>query len=171
MPLTKTTNQVATPNNNINTSNPKDSYNIHGMLALRIGMRIRLLDALDERRTLVKDAEGEILRIEPHPDDQQRMEAGLEEKKRDHLPNEIPQRRVGKNGEIRRCTLHEYSQKPMQHFIASRHAAFSLHRATCIRTVRLPRLHCHSNRLAYITCASYHFNRLPRKNDARRCHH
>ena len=40
------------------------------MLALHVGMRIRLLDALDEKKTLVKDTEGEIVRIEPHPEDQ-----------------------------------------------------------------------------------------------------
>ena len=61
----------------MNVVNPKDTGIMHGMLALHVGMRIRLLDALDERRTLVKDAEGDIVRIEPHPDDQQRMEEGL----------------------------------------------------------------------------------------------
>jgi hypothetical protein len=40
-------------------------------------MRIRLLDALDENRTYVKHAEGEVVRIEPHADDQQKMEDAL----------------------------------------------------------------------------------------------
>ena len=90
---------------------------------------------------------------------------------RHHLPHEIPERRLGKDGEVRRYSIHDTSPRPMQHLIASRHAAYSLHRATCIRPVRLPRVHCHSNKLVYITCASNHFNRLPRENDARRCHH
>ena len=54
----------------MNVSNPKDSGSMHGIIALHIGMRIRLLDALDEKKTLVKDAEGEIVRIEPHDIDQ-----------------------------------------------------------------------------------------------------
>ena len=68
---------VAADKKLMNIANPKDSGSMHGMLALHIGMRIRLLDALDEKKTLVKDAEGDIVRIEPHPDDQQRMEEGL----------------------------------------------------------------------------------------------
>ena len=69
---------VAAAKKLMNVANPKDSGSMHGMLALHIGMRIRLLDALDERKTLVKDAEGDIVRIVPHPDDQQRMEEGLQ---------------------------------------------------------------------------------------------
>jgi hypothetical protein len=53
----------------MNVANPKDSGGMHGMLPLHIGMRIRLLDALDKKKTLVKDAEGEIVRIEPHAQD------------------------------------------------------------------------------------------------------
>ena len=62
----------------MNVANPKDSCNMHGMLALHIGMRIRLLDALDEKKTLVKDAEGDIVRIEPHPDDQELMNESIQ---------------------------------------------------------------------------------------------
>jgi hypothetical protein len=61
----------------MNVPNPKDSGGMHGMLALHVGMRVRLLDALDEKKTLVKDAEGEVVRIEPHADDQARMEDAL----------------------------------------------------------------------------------------------
>ena len=62
----------------MNVSNPKDSGGMHGMLALHIGMRIRLLDALDENKTLVKDAEGEIVRIVPHAADQKAVDDALE---------------------------------------------------------------------------------------------
>ena len=48
------------------------------MLALHIGMRIRLLDALDENKTLVKDAEGEVVRIVPHAADQMAVDDALE---------------------------------------------------------------------------------------------
>ncbi len=75
--MSKPTMPVEAAKKLMNIANPKDSGNMHGMLALHIGMRIRLLDALGERKTLVKDAEGDIVRIEPHPDDQQRMEEGL----------------------------------------------------------------------------------------------
>ena len=50
--------------------NTRDSCGMHGMLALHVGMHIRLLHARDEKKTLVKDAEGEIVRIKPHADDQ-----------------------------------------------------------------------------------------------------
>ena len=47
---------------------------MHGMIALHVGMRVGLLDALDEKKTLVKDAEGEVVRIEPHPDDRAKLD-------------------------------------------------------------------------------------------------
>ena len=50
---------------------------MHGMLALHLGMRVRLLDALDEEKTLVKDAEGVVVRVEPHPADKQLLEEAL----------------------------------------------------------------------------------------------
>ena len=43
----------------MNKSNPKDTGGMHGMLAMHLGMRVRLLDALDRNKVLVKDAEGE----------------------------------------------------------------------------------------------------------------
>ena len=61
----------------MNKPNPKDTGGMHGMLALHLGMHIRLLDALDEKKTLVKDAEGQIVHIEPHPDDQQVVDDAL----------------------------------------------------------------------------------------------
>ncbi len=62
----------------MNVANPKDSGGMHGMLALHVGMRIRLLDAPDKKKTLVKDAAGEIVRIEPHADDLLAMEEALQ---------------------------------------------------------------------------------------------
>ena len=50
---------------------------MRGMLALHNGMRVRLPDALDENKTLVKDAEGDAVRSESHADDQTRMENAL----------------------------------------------------------------------------------------------
>ena len=50
---------------------------MHGMLALHVGMRIRLHDAFHEDKTLVKGTESEIVRIEPRADGQSRMEDAL----------------------------------------------------------------------------------------------
>ena len=69
--MSKPTMPVEAAKKLMNIANPKDSGNMHGMLALHIGMRIRLLDALGEKKTLVKDAEGDIVRIEPHLDDRE----------------------------------------------------------------------------------------------------
>ena len=41
---------VAAAKKLMNVASPKDSGNMHGMLALHIGMRIRLLDGLDENK-------------------------------------------------------------------------------------------------------------------------
>ena len=62
----------------MNVANPKDSGDMHGLLALHLGMRIRLLDALDKKKTLVKDAEGEIVRIVPQDGDAKAMEDALQ---------------------------------------------------------------------------------------------
>ena len=75
--VSKPTMPLAAAKKLMNVANPKDSGGMHGMLALHVGMRIRLLDALDESKTLVKDAEGVVVRIEPHADDQQKMEDAL----------------------------------------------------------------------------------------------
>ena len=49
---------------------------MHGMLSPHVGMRISLLDVL-EKNTLVKDAEGEIVRIEPHLDDRTKLDEAV----------------------------------------------------------------------------------------------
>ena len=54
----------------MNKANPKDTGRMHGFLPVHEGMRIRLIDALDLKRGLVKDAEGEIVKIVVNPLDQ-----------------------------------------------------------------------------------------------------
>ncbi len=54
--VSKPTMPLAAAKKLMNVVNPKGSGAMHGMLALHIGMRIRLLDALDEKKTLVTDA-------------------------------------------------------------------------------------------------------------------
>jgi len=75
--VSKPTMPLAAAKKLMNVANPKDSGGMHGMLPVHVGMRIRLLDALDEKKTLVEDAEGEVVRIEPHEDDQTTMEEAL----------------------------------------------------------------------------------------------
>ena len=53
----------------MNKANPKDTGLMHGMFAAHLGMRVRLLEALDVNRGLVKDAEGEIAHVVVHPSD------------------------------------------------------------------------------------------------------
>ena len=48
--VSKPTMPVAAAKKLMNVANPNDSGNMHGMLLLHIGMRIRLLDSLDEKR-------------------------------------------------------------------------------------------------------------------------
>ena len=47
----------------MNRANPKDTGNMHGMLAVHVGMRVRLLDHIDQQHGLVKDAEGTIVEV------------------------------------------------------------------------------------------------------------
>jgi len=61
----------------MNVANPKESGKLHGMFVAHLGMWVRLLDLLDQKKTLVKDAEGRIVSIVPHPDDRQRLEEAL----------------------------------------------------------------------------------------------
>ena len=75
--VSKPTMPVAAAKKLMNVANPKDSGGMHGMLPLHVGMHVRLLDALDKKKTLVKDAEGEIVRIEPHPDDRAKLDEAM----------------------------------------------------------------------------------------------
>ena len=61
----------------MNKANPKDTGLMHGMLAVHMGMKIRLLEALDVSRGLVKDAEGEVVHIACHPSDQDYVDAAM----------------------------------------------------------------------------------------------
>ena len=75
--VSKPTMPLATAKKLMNVPNPSKSGGMHGMLALHVGMRVRLLDALDEQKATVKDAEGVLIRIEPHLDDQSKMDEAL----------------------------------------------------------------------------------------------
>ena len=54
----------------MNKAAPKDTGAMHGMMAVHIGMQIRLLEALDLVNGLVKDAEGRIVDVVVNPLDQ-----------------------------------------------------------------------------------------------------
>ena len=61
----------------MNKPNPKDTGGMHSFLAVHLGMHMRLLDALDLDKGLVKDADGELARIAFHPSDEALVEAAL----------------------------------------------------------------------------------------------
>jgi len=61
----------------MNKANPKDTGAMHGMLLLHVGMWMRLLNALDVEKGLVKDAEGVIVSIVYHPLDQDHVDAAM----------------------------------------------------------------------------------------------
>ena len=51
-------------------ANPKDTGGMHGFLPVHLGMRLRLVEALDTEKGLVKDAKGDVVHIAVHPEDQ-----------------------------------------------------------------------------------------------------
>ena len=50
----------------MNKASPRETGGMHGLLPLHLGMRVRLLEALDLGNGLVKDAEGEVAHIVPN---------------------------------------------------------------------------------------------------------
>ena len=54
----------------MNKASPKETGNMHGLFAAHLGMHVRLLEALDLKSGLVKDAEGRIVDIVVNPLDQ-----------------------------------------------------------------------------------------------------
>ena len=61
----------------MNKANPKHTGNMHGMWPVHLGMRVRLLEALQLKEGLVKDAEGEIVHIAVNPLDQAAYDSAL----------------------------------------------------------------------------------------------
>ena len=54
----------------MNQPNPKDTGHMHGMLPVHVGMSVRLLEALDLEKGVVKDTEGEVVHVTVNPLDQ-----------------------------------------------------------------------------------------------------
>ena len=61
----------------MNKANPRYTGSLHGMLPLHIGMKVRLLAALDLSNGLVKDAEGEVVSVVPNPLDQELIDSAM----------------------------------------------------------------------------------------------
>jgi len=57
----------------MNKANPATTGGMHGILLVHEGMHIRLLDALDLGRGLVKDAEGEVVQVVVSPLDEEHV--------------------------------------------------------------------------------------------------
>ena len=54
---------------------PHDTGGMHGILAMHLGVRVRLTELIDKRHGLVKDAEGTVVRVEADPRDQDAIDA------------------------------------------------------------------------------------------------
>ena len=59
--------------------NPHMTGDMHGILPLHLGMRVRLLAAIDKKRSLVSGAEGTVVRIQVNPKDQDLVDAAFRE--------------------------------------------------------------------------------------------
>ena len=59
----------------MNSANPKNTGGMHGMLAVHVGMRVRLLAPLALDHGLVKVSEGEVVCVAVHPLDQVEVDA------------------------------------------------------------------------------------------------
>ena len=62
-----------------NKVNPGDTGNMHGILPIHVGMRVRLLDHIDLEKGLVKDAEGVVVRVEINPADVEEVDCARHE--------------------------------------------------------------------------------------------
>jgi hypothetical protein len=62
----------------MNEAAPRNTGGMHGLLPVHLGMRVRLLEALDLGSGLVKDAEGDVVRIEPNELDEDMVNEALE---------------------------------------------------------------------------------------------
>ena len=58
----------------MNKAAPRETGGMYGLLPLHLGMRVRLLEALDLGHGLVKDAEGEVVHIFPNELDEHMVE-------------------------------------------------------------------------------------------------
>ena len=58
----------------LNHYNPYETGHMHGLLAVHLGMRVRLLVPLDKRRGLVQEAEGDVVQVAVNPKDQARVD-------------------------------------------------------------------------------------------------
>ena len=61
----------------LNHFNPHETGHMHGMLPLHLGMRVRLLVAIDKRRGLVQNCEGVVVHIAANPEDESLVEAAF----------------------------------------------------------------------------------------------
>ena len=57
---------------------------MHGMFQVHLGMKVRLTDSLSKELGLVKDAEGVVVHISAHPDDEEMVRRGIKEAEDGH---------------------------------------------------------------------------------------
>ena len=68
----------------LNHYNPHDTGGMHGMFQVHLGMKVRLTDSLCKELGLVKDAEGVVVHISAHPDDEEMVRRGIKEAEDGH---------------------------------------------------------------------------------------
>ena len=63
----------------LNHYNPLETGGMHGMLLLHLGMKVGLTDSLCKEKGLVKDAEGVVVHITEHPEDEDLVRRGIKD--------------------------------------------------------------------------------------------
>ena len=63
----------------LNHYNPHETDGMHGMFLLHSGMKVRLTDSLCKEKGLIKDAEGVVVHITEHPDDDDLVGRGIKD--------------------------------------------------------------------------------------------
>ena len=61
----------------LNHYRPHETGHMHGMLPLHLGMRVRLIVAVDKTKGLVSEAEGVVVHVAVNPKDQARVADAL----------------------------------------------------------------------------------------------
>ena len=68
----------------LNHYNPLETGGMHGMLLLHLGMKVRLTESICKEKGLVKDAEGVVVHITVHPDDEDLVRRGVKDAEDGH---------------------------------------------------------------------------------------
>ena len=68
----------------LNHYNPLDTGGKHGMLLLHLGMKVRLTESICKEKGLTKDAEGVVVHVTVHPDEEDLVRRGIKDAEDGH---------------------------------------------------------------------------------------